>query len=238
MSSTNKTTNYELSQFVGSDKPAWLTDYNGDMGKIDAGIHTAQSTATGADGKADANATSIGTLANLTTTAKTNLVSAINEVDANADTAQGTADAAGTKAIANETKINNLTSYLAIDTFTSYTYDQFSVSGASLTTASTFTVAKNSNGTLGKLYGVLGVSATTAGSKNIVLNVDTGLRPSSQITISPCGVALAETHGLHSASYIINTDGTLTITVYVDAGTSYVMLFPCLYFMQDFGDEA
>lgn len=36
MSSTNKTTNYELSQFIGSDKPAWLVDYNGDMSKIDA----------------------------------------------------------------------------------------------------------------------------------------------------------------------------------------------------------
>lgn len=35
MSSTNKTTNYELSQFVGSDKPTWLGDYNSDMAKID-----------------------------------------------------------------------------------------------------------------------------------------------------------------------------------------------------------
>ena len=54
MSSTNKTTNYELSQFVGSDKPAWLQDYNADMSKIDTGIHNAATTATGADGKADA----------------------------------------------------------------------------------------------------------------------------------------------------------------------------------------
>lgn len=38
MASTNKTTNYELSQFVGSDKPAWLGDYNQDMVKIDAGM--------------------------------------------------------------------------------------------------------------------------------------------------------------------------------------------------------
>lgn len=36
MSHTNSTTNYNLSQFVGSDKPAWLTDYNGDMLAIDA----------------------------------------------------------------------------------------------------------------------------------------------------------------------------------------------------------
>lgn len=38
MSSTNKTTNYNLSQFVGTDVPSWLGDYNGDMGKIDKAI--------------------------------------------------------------------------------------------------------------------------------------------------------------------------------------------------------
>lgn len=36
MTATNKTVNYELSQFVGTDRPTWLVDYNGDMAKIDA----------------------------------------------------------------------------------------------------------------------------------------------------------------------------------------------------------
>lgn len=40
MSHTNSTTNYELSQFLGSDKPAWLVDYNGDMLKIDTQMKT------------------------------------------------------------------------------------------------------------------------------------------------------------------------------------------------------
>ena len=82
MASTNKTTNYELSQYIGTDKPTYLTDYNQDMSKIDAGIHAAKS-------EADTNATSIGTLSSLTTEAKTNLVGAINEVDAHADTNAG-----------------------------------------------------------------------------------------------------------------------------------------------------
>ena len=98
MSSTNKTANYELSQFLGTDKPAWLTDYNSDMAKIDAGIDGAKDTADGADGKADAANTAIGTLANLTTDEKSTLVGAINEVDGHADTAQGTATAANTAA--------------------------------------------------------------------------------------------------------------------------------------------
>lgn len=36
MSSTNKTANYELSQYIGTDKPTYLGDYNSDMSKIDA----------------------------------------------------------------------------------------------------------------------------------------------------------------------------------------------------------
>lgn len=36
MSSTNKTTNYKLSQYIGTDKPTYLGDYNSDMQKIDA----------------------------------------------------------------------------------------------------------------------------------------------------------------------------------------------------------
>lgn len=36
MASTNKTANYDLSQFAGTDRPTWLDDYNSDMAKIDA----------------------------------------------------------------------------------------------------------------------------------------------------------------------------------------------------------
>ena len=35
MTASNKTANYELSQFIGSDRPTWLGDYNSDMPKID-----------------------------------------------------------------------------------------------------------------------------------------------------------------------------------------------------------
>lgn len=36
MTAANHTNNYNLSQFVGTDRPTWLGDYNGDMSKIDA----------------------------------------------------------------------------------------------------------------------------------------------------------------------------------------------------------
>lgn len=49
MSSTNKTANLELSQYVGSDKPTYLVDYNGDMSKIDAGYAAVKSEADATD---------------------------------------------------------------------------------------------------------------------------------------------------------------------------------------------
>lgn len=38
MSATNATANYNLPLFIGTDKPAWLTDWNGAMNAIDAAI--------------------------------------------------------------------------------------------------------------------------------------------------------------------------------------------------------
>lgn len=38
MSATNATTNYALPLFIGTDKPAWLVDWNGAMSAIDAAI--------------------------------------------------------------------------------------------------------------------------------------------------------------------------------------------------------
>lgn len=112
MASTNKTTNLELSQYVSSDKPTYLVDYNSDMAKIDTGVHTAQVTAdtastaatnaqTTAEGAqttastaitnaataqttANGAISNIGTLANLDTVNKANLVGAINEVNTSA----------------------------------------------------------------------------------------------------------------------------------------------------------
>lgn len=69
MSATNHTTYYNLSQFLGTDKPAWLVDYNGDMAKIDSAIKGVAddisgvgTTASNADSKADTNAQNIAQL--------------------------------------------------------------------------------------------------------------------------------------------------------------------------------
>lgn len=54
MSSTNKTTNYKLSQYIGTDKPTYLGDYNSDMLKIDTQLKANADTASNAVSKAGA----------------------------------------------------------------------------------------------------------------------------------------------------------------------------------------
>lgn len=60
MASTSTTVNYGFGQFVGTDKPSWLTDYNGDMLKIDLAIKTVEDLASGADTKATNALSSVG----------------------------------------------------------------------------------------------------------------------------------------------------------------------------------
>jgi hypothetical protein len=54
MSSTNKTTNYNLSQYIGTDKPTYLGDYNGDMLKIDTQLKANADSASNAASAASA----------------------------------------------------------------------------------------------------------------------------------------------------------------------------------------
>ena len=69
MAHTNHTTNYEFSQFLATDKPSWLNDYNGDMLKIDTAIKdaadeasTAYSTASGLSGTVGDHTTAISNI--------------------------------------------------------------------------------------------------------------------------------------------------------------------------------
>lgn len=93
MSSTNKTATIELSQYIGTDKPTYLSDYNGDMLKIDNAIAddrdsiaTAQAKADGADGKADANASAIETLDTQINGATTGLAARVTDVEGDVNT--------------------------------------------------------------------------------------------------------------------------------------------------------
>lgn len=79
MASTNKTTTLDLSQFVGTDKPDWLTDYNDDMEKIDAFATVAQSDIETAKNTAAAASTA----ANQASSTAGSALTAVNNTNAN-----------------------------------------------------------------------------------------------------------------------------------------------------------
>lgn len=83
MASTNKTTTLDLSQFVGTDKPDWLTDYNDDMEKIDTWATAAKSDINTANN----NANSAKTSAQSASTAATTAVNTATQALASADNA-------------------------------------------------------------------------------------------------------------------------------------------------------
>lgn len=99
MSSTNKTTNYELSQYVGSDKPTYLGDYNSDMLKIDTQMKTNADNITAVN----ATATTANTTAN---TALTNASTAQTTAD-NANTSASNASSVATQALSKATAVES-----------------------------------------------------------------------------------------------------------------------------------
>lgn len=246
MSSTNKTTNYELSQFIGSDKPAWLADYNTDMGKIDAGMKANADANTVTDGKADTNATNIGTLANLNTSVKTDLVSAVNEVYTTAGTASGTAQSAAQTAAGAADGVTAINDYLNLTVFTDYNYDDAALQKTAVTTTSgKISIARNRLGTLGKIYGrISGTTTNDWASGKILINVDTGFAPAEDITIAAAGII--SSGGQYDVLYTnpvtveIKTDGKVEIrfnTTEIGNNNRYTLfLTPCIYFIKNFGD--
>ena len=103
MSSTNSTTNYGLSQFISTDCPAWLADYNQDMAKIDTQMknnatgvstlsgtvstQTSQITAlTTSVGQASADATQALSKANTATSNVATLTTSVNSINGQVQT--------------------------------------------------------------------------------------------------------------------------------------------------------
>lgn len=234
-SHTNSTTNYEFPQFVGTDKPAWLTDVNGFASAADTAIKAAKDRADSAytlagtaEGKADlaqgdatsalnsagtAN-TNIGTMANLETTDKTSLVNAINENKRNIDNF-------------------NLTTY--------ETASNVATTDGTIDTPSiNLKTAKNSDGSLAKIYGTVHISSI--GSTQ-TLSFSTSLRPESSIYID--GVVLYQQYyalGIVETAMTgltLGTDGTVSIDIpRINSNDTDVLvnIIPVLLWIKDFGD--
>ena len=244
MASTNKTTNYQLSQFLGTDKPAWLSDYNTDMNKIDSGMKENADSATAAIGAANSATTNIGDMTALTTEVKTDLVGAVNEVNVKATTAQNTATTASSTATtaqttANQasTKVNELASYLSMTNTGKVASNNITISAGSISSKNV-NYASNADGTLGKLYGwIFGVnipSATTITITNLPFNVTEDFEV--------LGTAFAQDSADKTMYYpAIQFKTNNTATISFPAGyagiTLNIYFIASLIFMQNFGDQ-
>ena len=195
MSHTNTTANYNLPQFIGTDKPSWLTDVNGAMTSIDTQMKA----------NADANTTTAGdltTLAGRVTTAEGNI--ATNT--ANITTVSNVASTAGTTATNAKNTADALASMLDINDF-----------GKTTATTSNGTInfqnvyyASNADGSVGKIYGEIGVTPSTNAPTSITFS--TPFRPSETLKI---GGNVFLQHGvtreLYYTDYTIGTNGQVTI---------------------------
>lgn len=98
-----RTPNVDLTQFNGADTPSWLTDYNGDMLKIDTAIGNTSNDATAALGQAEAaNAAAISA------------GNTANTAASNASTALATANSALQSGAQTTVNLNALTSRVTI----------------------------------------------------------------------------------------------------------------------------
>lgn len=258
MSHTNSTTNYNLPQFVGTDKPAWLTDINGAFSAIDTAVKAASDAATTAGSDATTANTSIGTLANLNTTEKTNLVGAINEVNTATGTAQETANTAIGTANSTSTALNTFMQKFNLTNISQGTDTYYAKTG---TVDNNMTLAQNSDGSIFKAYGNFRVHRNSSARSTQVqgLNlygIDTGLvlttAPSTAYVIKCAGHETwinpdngSTQWSAEGKDIAVGTNGHIYIAITTGQATwsgnaSYEidMIFPpCIYFNASFGDD-
>lgn len=116
--STNKTANYELPQFVGTDKPTWLGDFNEAMSDIDTGMHTNATnianmqtdvaSATSAASQASQDVAGLTTTVNTLSSTVSSVQTTANNASQTASSALNTANTANGKADTNASAITTL----------------------------------------------------------------------------------------------------------------------------------
>lgn len=260
--STNKTANYELPQFVGTDKPTWLGDFNTAMATIDGGmaknksniesmdsrVSSAEATASQASQNVSALTTRVGSVESSVSSATTTA----NNAQSTATTALNTANTANGKADTNTTAITNLTgnvanlkSYLTLSDTRKLTNPTI-IRGGGTIEAEDIRVALNSDGTAGKIYGRIAIHGQNG--YGIVKYTNTGIMGVTEtFGISPAGVSYANPlsagYEVDSAQIFINPPATGEASASIEvrmgnwsSGSSITFLMPCIYFFKDFGD--
>ena len=252
MSATNHTTNYELPVFIGTDKPAWLVDWNGAMNAIDTAIKQAET-------KADQAGTDVGSIQsdiiiiNSSLNTLNNAVSQLR-IDTNANTgAINTIQELignGTPTTTDHTLIG------AINEINAKVYDfdltahnditvTSAITGVSVDAKTDMKVLLNNAQSAGKVYGNvylnLSSAAAAAGMAIVTVNVP-GLAVSTPFVVKGyelVAVTSASRNPVFAELYFRN--GAVDIRFTGDAvSTAMTVIYgtfcPCLLFLKDLGD--
>lgn len=263
MSSTNKTANYQLSQFTADDKPSWLGDYNSDNQKIDTALKSIDSKAESAETNAsNANssatqaletANKANTKANGADTNATNALSLATTANDNASTAKQNAQTAlqtantanGLASSANSTAQNaNTNATKALNGLEKFNFTNFKTwnnsdiyAGQNISDIvnSTVNLACDDTASIFKLYGEIGCTINANSTGEIILS-DSPLRPSEEVTIGYAGLSFLEsTPAIDFVNVIIKTNGQIVVRVWNGVGGRIkIGLFNCLYFLDAF----
>lgn len=225
MSSTNKTINYQLPQFIGTDKPTWLGDVNGAFLTIDTTMKENNNTAT--------------TAMNTAQTANTAASQAITSAQ-NAESTASQANITANNANSNITSLTNKFNFTNISTITNFTASSGS---SNIPISGSLNVVTNNDKSIAKIYGYIETTNLANSNGSISVNFNTTLRPSSNITINNAVFyKVSNSSGLGNVQFLslnINTTGVCSITFPASTTDTDCLLnlLPFLYFMNDFGDK-
>lgn len=251
MSATQRTENYNLPIFIETDKPAWLVDFNGAMRSIDAQMKAnaeaivLKSPILTFQDTADIDFTKTGDIVTA------NLQSAITDKVGRALITPLAAPAAE-QLVAIDTNgnqaaveigsglLNDNGTLKAIDlNLTDQGTGTISgfITGTSLAGGS-INYSLNSDASIGKIYGTIGVTKTTSGDS--ALSLDTGIivdAPASSYNIIPVGISFAGNSFVGGVSYSIETNGHVILHLTARGNNqTWTYLYPCMYIFKDFGD--
>ena len=142
-------------------------------------------------------------------------------------------------------KVDNLANQFNLSSYVTYSPSagNMTVSGGTYSEGN-ITIAKNSDGSLAKIYGSVVIGEVPAQGVVSLTLANTGLTPDTTFAINPTGYTShysTTTTAFPVNNYCyVNSNGTVTIysqpnQVGVEA-VARIVLFPCLYFIKDFGD--
>lgn len=252
MAYTNSTPNYDLPQWIGSDKPDFLGDLDPAFLKIDETMKNNETSATGAESVANAantkadNAVSTANSAiaqiGAVDTKADNAISTANNAQTTANTANGTANAASESASNAQNTANTALANTTKFNLTNTGDITFSITaGTGTINSSAMRFAVDASKTVGKIYGVLTTTITGAnGTVTIKSSAPIFAPVQEKINIICVGTSQRRSDmQLTNANMIINTDGTIELTWYQGPSQliSQTVIYPCLYFAENFGDQ-